>query len=143
MHGNPIFSTRLINLSKPHPKVMKIISNNSKNNMKHKKFKKHKMESEMKFNLRQTLKTGTKNAAILIFLKFGGHFDFFKSFIYCKTTSNPFISTCVNKLMINYHSLRYFCGRFLLHIHLLCMMGRFNFQTIIELSEVTGCEVRK
>ena len=34
-------------------------------------------------------------------------------------------------------------GRFFLHIHLLCMMGRFNFQTIIELSEVTGCEVRK
>ena len=34
-------------------------------------------------------------------------------------------------------------GRFFLHIHLLCMMGRFNFQTIIELSEVTGCEVEK
>ena len=34
-------------------------------------------------------------------------------------------------------------GRFFLHIHLLCMMGRFYFQTIIELSEVTGCEVRK
>ena len=34
-------------------------------------------------------------------------------------------------------------GRFFLHIHLLYMMERFNFQTIIELSEVTGCEVRK
>ena len=34
-------------------------------------------------------------------------------------------------------------GRFFLHIHLLCMMGRLNFQTIIELCEVTGCEVRK
>ena len=75
VHENPIFSTRLINLSKPHSKVMKIISNNSKNNMKHKKIEKHKMESEMKVNLRQRLQTGTKNvpsmknlAAILIFL---------------------------------------------------------------------------
>ena len=40
VHGNPIFSTRLISLSKLHPKVMKIISNNSKNNLKHKKFEK-------------------------------------------------------------------------------------------------------
>ena len=40
---------------------MKIILNNSKNNVKHKKFEKHKMESEMKFNLRQRLQTGTKN----------------------------------------------------------------------------------
>ena len=53
---------------------MKIISNNIKNNMKHKKFEKYKMESEMKFNLRQRLQTGTKNvpsmtnlAAIFIF----------------------------------------------------------------------------
>ena len=30
------------------------------------------------------------------------------SFIYCKTTSNPLISTFVNNLMINYHSLCYF-----------------------------------
>ena len=58
-------------------------------------------------------------AAILIFLKFGDHFDFFKSFIYYKTTSNPLISTCVNKLMINYHSLRYFCEIF----------GHFGFYT--------------
>ena len=34
-------------------------------------------------------------------------------------------------------------GRFFLHIHLLCMMGRFNFQTIIELSEVTTEAYRK
>ena len=40
---------------------MKMISNNSKNNVKHKKFEKHKMESEMKFNLKQRLQTGTKN----------------------------------------------------------------------------------
>ena len=46
----PYFSNRLMSLSKPHPKVIKIISNNSKNNAKHKKFEKHKMESEMKFN---------------------------------------------------------------------------------------------
>ena len=31
------------------------------------------------------------------------------SFIYCKTTSNPLISTVVNKLMINYHAPCYFC----------------------------------
>ena len=31
------------------------------------------------------------------------------SFIYCKTTSNPLISTFVNKLMIYYHSLIFFC----------------------------------
>ena len=71
VHGNPIFSTRLISLSKPHPKVMKIISINSKNNVKHKQFGKHKIESEMKFNLRQILQTATKHlknlAAILIF----------------------------------------------------------------------------
>ena len=53
VHGNPIFSTRLISLSKPHPKIMKIISNNSKNNVKHKKIEKHKMESEIKFGLIQ------------------------------------------------------------------------------------------
>ena len=52
------------------------------------------MESEMKFN------------------EFGGHFDFFISFIYCKTTVNPLISTVVNKLMLNYHSLCYFCEIF-------------------------------
>ena len=53
---------------------MKIISNNSKTIIKHKQFEKHKMEIEMKFNLRQRLQTGTKNvlsmknlAAILIF----------------------------------------------------------------------------
>ena len=34
-------------------------------------------------------------------------------------------------------------GRFFLHIHLLCMMGRFYFQTIIEFGVVTGCKVRK
>ena len=61
VHGNPIFSTRLISLSKPHPKVIKIISNNSKNNAKHKKIEKHKMESEMKFYLRQRLQPGAKN----------------------------------------------------------------------------------
>ena len=54
--------------------VMKIFLNNSKNNTKHTKIEKHKMETEMKFNLRQRLQTGTKNvtsmknlAAILIF----------------------------------------------------------------------------
>ena len=59
--------------------------------MKHNKFEKRKMGSEMKFNLRQRLQTGTKNdpsmknvAAILIF---------FMSLIFCKTTSNPLIST--------------------------------------------------
>ena len=55
----PIF--RQISLSKPHPKVIKIISNNSKNSVEHKKYEKHKMESEMKFNLRQRLQTGAKN----------------------------------------------------------------------------------
>ena len=34
-------------------------------------------------------------------------------------------------------------GRLFLHIHLLCMMGRFYFQTIIEFGVVTGCKVRK
>ena len=34
---------------------------------------------------------------------------FFMSFIYCKTTYNTLISTFVNKLIINYHSLGYFC----------------------------------
>ena len=34
-------------------------------------------------------------------------------------------------------------SRFFLHIHLLCMMGRFYFQTIIQFSVITGCEVRK
>ena len=34
---------------------------------------------------------------------------FVMSFIYCKTTSNPLFSTFVNKMMINYHSLCYFC----------------------------------
>ena len=34
-------------------------------------------------------------------------------------------------------------GRFFLHIHLLCMMGRFYFQTIIEFGVVTGCKMRK
>ena len=74
--------------------------------MKHKKIEKHKMESEMKFNLRQRLQTGTKNVSSM---KTGGHFDFFMLLIYCKTTSNPLISTRVNKLMINYHFLCYFC----------------------------------
>ena len=111
MHGNPIFSTRLINLSKPHPKVMKIISNNSKNNTKHKKSKNTKWRVENgKFNLRQRLQTSTKNVPSMKNL--AAIFIFFKSFIYCKTTSNPLISTCVNKLMINYHSLRYLCDIF-------------------------------
>ena len=54
---------------------MKISLNNSKINKNHTKIEKHKMESEMKFNLRQRLQTGTKKiqsmkslAAILIFL---------------------------------------------------------------------------
>ena len=110
VHRNLIFSTRLINLSKPHPKVMKIISNNIKNNMKHNKFEKHKMESEMKFYLRQRLQTGTKNVPSM--KKLASISIFFMSFIYCKTTYNPSISTCVNKLMINYHFLCYFCEIF-------------------------------
>ena len=64
------------------------------------------MESEMKFNLKQRLRTGAKNvppmkhlAAIL----------FFMSFIYCKTTSNPLISKLASILVINYHSLCYLC----------------------------------
>ena len=51
-----------------------MILNNNKNNVKHKKFEEHKMESEMKFNLIQILQTGAKNvlfmehlAAILFF----------------------------------------------------------------------------
>ena len=36
-----------------------------------------------------------------------------------------------------------FLDDFFLHIHLLCMMGRFYFQTIIQFSVITGCEVRK
>ena len=46
----PYFSTRLISLSKPHSKVIKKIANNSKKNVKHKKLKKHKLKSEIKFN---------------------------------------------------------------------------------------------
>ena len=42
VYDKPNFSTRLISLSKPHPKVLKVISNNSKNNVKHNKFEKHK-----------------------------------------------------------------------------------------------------
>ena len=57
----PYFSTRLISLSKPHPRVIKIISNNRKNNVEHKQFEKHKMESEMKFNLGKRLQTGAKH----------------------------------------------------------------------------------
>ena len=72
VHGNPIFSTRLVSLSKPHPKVIKIISNNSKNNVKHNKFEKHKMESEMKFYLRQRLQPGAKKCSTNE--TFGGHF---------------------------------------------------------------------
>ena len=40
---------------------------------------------------------------------FGGHSVFFMSFIYCKTTSTPLISTFVKNMMINFHSLCYFC----------------------------------
>ena len=74
--------------------------------MKHKKLEKHRMQSEMKFNLRQRLQTGAKKFQSM------KKIDFFMSFIYCKTTSNPLISTCVSKLMINYHSLCYFCEIF-------------------------------
>ena len=52
-----------------------------KKNVKHKKIEKHKMESE--------IKTCSMNDT------FGGHFVFFMSFIYCKTTSTPLISTFV------------------------------------------------
>ena len=82
--------------------------------MKHKKFEKHKMESEMKFNLRQILQTGAKNVPSMKHL---AAILFFKSLIYCKTTSNPLISTFVSKLVINYHSLCYFCE----------MSGHFGF----------------
>ena len=51
-----------------------MIVNNSKNNVKHKKIKKHKIESEMKFKMTYRLQTGAKNvpsmkhlAAILFF----------------------------------------------------------------------------
>ena len=56
----PYFSTRIINLSKPHPKVIELFLNNSKNNVRHKKFEKFKMESKIKFNLIQRLQTGAK-----------------------------------------------------------------------------------
>ena len=59
----------------------------------------------MKFNLRQRLDTGAKNVPSMKHLAA----IFFMSFIYCKTTSNPLVSTFVSKLMINYHSLCYFC----------------------------------
>ena len=52
--------------------------------------------------------TGAKNVPSMKHLT--AIFFFFMLFIYCKTTSNPLISTSVNKLMINYHSLCYFCG---------------------------------
>ena len=74
--------------------------------MKHKKIEKQKIESEIKFTLRQGLETGAKNVQSMKHL---AAILFFMSFIYCKTTSNPLVSTFVNKLMINYHSLCFFC----------------------------------
>ena len=74
--------------------------------MKHKKIEKNKMKSERKFNLRQILQTGAKNVQSMKHLV---AILFFMSFIYCQTTSNPLISIFVNKLMINYDSLCYFC----------------------------------
>ena len=71
-----------------------------------KKVEKHKMESEMKFNLIQRLQTGAQNVPSMKHL---AAIFFFMSFIHCKTTANPLISTLVSKLMINYHSLCYFC----------------------------------
>ena len=61
------------------------------------------MKSEMKFNLR--LQTGAQKVHVK--KRFLGNFNM--SFIYCRATANPLISTVVNKLMINYYSLCYFC----------------------------------
>ena len=56
----PYFSTSLISLSEPHPKVIQIISNNNKNDVNHNKFEKHKLESKIKLNLRKRVQTGAK-----------------------------------------------------------------------------------
>ena len=60
----------------------------------------------MKFNLTHRIHIGAKNVPSMKHLAV---ILFFMSFIYCKTTSDPLISTFVNKLLINYHSLCYFC----------------------------------
>ena len=64
------------------------------------------MESERKFNLRQRLQTGAHNVPSMKYLAV---ILFFMSFIYCKTTFNPLISTLVSTFTINYHYLCYFC----------------------------------
>ena len=66
--GTLFFTTRLKGLSKPHRKIIRIIANNRRNNVKHKKLNKHKIESEMQFNMTLYYRQCSINET------FGGHF---------------------------------------------------------------------